>query len=70
MPFERGGRSQYRIETGIASILGDLVAEAKIVADQIALGDVEDLAHPRIRQIEHPQPSDTRLADTPNNFQR
>ena len=70
MPFEPGRRRQYGIEAGTASVLGKLLAGAKIIADQIAFGDVEDLAHPRIRQIENSQPSDSRLADTPNDFHR
>jgi len=70
MPFKRGRRSQYRVEARIACVLGDLMAEAKVVAYQIALGDIEAFAHPRIRQIENSQSPDSRLANTPNDFER
>ena len=70
MPFERGRWSQYAIEAGTACVLGDLLADANVVADQVPFRDVEDLAHPRIRQIENPQSPGSRLADTPNDFER
>lgn len=70
MSFERGGWSQYGIEAGTARVICDPLAEAKVIADQITFGDIEDLAHPRSCQIEHSQSADARLADTPNDFER
>jgi hypothetical protein len=70
MPFKRGRWSQYGIEARIACVLGDLLAGAEVVADEIALGNIEAFAHPRIRQIENSQSPDPRLANTPNDFER
>ena len=49
MPFKRGRQSQYRIEAGIACVLGDLLAGGDVIADQIAFADIEDLAHASVR---------------------
>ena len=69
MPFERGRRSQYRIEAGTACVLGDLLARRQVVADQLAFEDSEGLAHAGVGQIENLQPADARSTNTPNDFQ-
>ena len=69
MPVKRRRRSQDCIVAGFACVFGDLLARRQVVADQLAFGDSEGLAHAGVGQIENPQPVDARSTNTPNDFQ-
>src|SRR5229473_979909 len=69
LPFERCRWSEYRIESGVARIVGDFLAARQVIGGQLAFRNIEQLAHASVRQIENSQSFGARSADTPFDFE-